>query len=300
MLEHEKQRNAQDSTLKEVNMKLIIKGYIMGIANLIPGLSGGTIALSLGIYDKFINALAHIKRDFRENIAFLLPLLLGLLLSFLTMSNIISNLLTNYALPTAMFFTGLVAGGIPMIIKDYKEVKSPKFTIKHLAIFKLSFILVLVMSLLDIFGFSSSSTLNSINFGTYIMILFAGIIVAGTMILPGISGSLLLMLLGLYDTIIGSLSSIGRPDGTTSDMLIIFAYAIGLVIGLVAMSRFIEYLFKSHREKALIGILGFMFSSVICLPFLVTAGTETNISMITIFLSAIPLVAGYALSYKLG
>ena len=102
------------------NIFLVIKGFIMGIANVIPGVSGGTLALTLGIYEKLIKAISHFLSNLKENIKFLLPLGIGMVLAVITMSNVIDYSFKNFPLPTTLFFMGLVIGGVPLL---YKRVK---------------------------------------------------------------------------------------------------------------------------------------------------------------------------------
>ena len=105
------------------NIILAVKGFIMGIANIIPGVSGGTLALTLGIYEEFIGAISHFFSDFKNNLKFLLPIGIGMGLSILTMSNVISASFENFPIPTTLFFMGLVIGGIPMLTRRVKEGK---------------------------------------------------------------------------------------------------------------------------------------------------------------------------------
>ena len=101
---------------------LFIKGFIMGIANIIPGVSGGTLAIILGIYEDFIGALSHFFKNFKKNLIFILPVGIGMLASFATMSNVIDYSLHHYTLATVMFFVGLVLGGIPLLLNKVKVI----------------------------------------------------------------------------------------------------------------------------------------------------------------------------------
>ena len=102
---------------------LVIKGFIMGIANIIPGVSGGTLAIILGIYENFIGAISHFFSNFKENIKFLIPLVIGMLLSIVTMSSVIDYSYKNFPIPTTLFFVGLVIGGIPLLYGKVKDNK---------------------------------------------------------------------------------------------------------------------------------------------------------------------------------
>ena len=185
------------------NLMLIIKGFIMGIANIIPGVSGGTLAIILGIYEKFIGALSNIFSNFKENLKFLLLVFIGMGLSLVTMSNVITYSYENFPIPTTMFFMGLVIGGIPLLYKKVKGKKEKK-EISSWIIFALTFMFVVIMALSDkIFaGTFGTVDFSNMSLGNYILLFLVGAIAAATMIIPGVSGSLVLMLLGYYYPII--------------------------------------------------------------------------------------------------
>ena len=100
-----------------------IKGFIMGIANIIPGVSGGTLALTMGIYEDFIDAISHFLKNLKKNIKFLLPIFIGIGLSLLTMSNVVSTAFDKFPVPTTFFFMGLVLGGLPLLFGNIKPKK---------------------------------------------------------------------------------------------------------------------------------------------------------------------------------
>ena len=96
---------------------LVIKGFIIGIANIIPGVSGGTLAITLGIYEKLINAVSHFISNIKENLKLIIPILVGAILSLAILSNVISYALEHFKVPTTLFFLGLIVGGLPLIYK---------------------------------------------------------------------------------------------------------------------------------------------------------------------------------------
>ena len=98
-------------------LKLVIKGFVIGIANIIPGVSGGTLAITLGIYEDLINAISHFFTNFKKNLEFLILLGIGAVLSILTLSKLINFSLTKFPVPTTLFFIGLIVGGVPLIYK---------------------------------------------------------------------------------------------------------------------------------------------------------------------------------------
>ncbi len=279
---------------------LAIKGFIMGIANIIPGVSGGTLALTLGIYEDLIHAVGHFTKSFKRNIRFLVPVGLGLGISILTMSGVIKYSFQYYPLLTAIFFTGLVAGGIPSISKSAKpfDVSNRKFS--NFLIFILAFSLVIGMAILETMRPETVGELQKLDFGSAVSFILVGIIVAGTMILPGVSGSLLLMLLGHYDNILAAIVSLATFKDFLYNFTMLSLYGIGILIGLIGMARLVEFLFAKFRQKTLFGVLGFMYASVLSVPIVSLHDATFTIDFLSIIISLVLFVSGFLIAYKLG
>ena len=124
---------------------LFIKGFIMGIANIIPGVSGGTLAIILGIYEEFIGALGHLFKNFKQNLKFIIPIALGMLASIASMSSLIDYSFNHFPVATCLFFVGLVLGGIPLLVKKVKGKTDSKM-IYNIIVFLITFSLVIFMS----------------------------------------------------------------------------------------------------------------------------------------------------------
>ena len=277
---------------------LFIKGAVMGVANLIPGISGGTIALVLGIYEKFIHALGHFFSDFKNNLKFLLPLGLGLLFCFLTLSRLIEFSFANYPLAVSLFFVGLVLGGIPMILKKLKHSRDHKSNAPGITAMILAFILVIALALIDRFSGSADIVIREFSPLNIVMLFVIGAIGAGTMVIPGISGALILMLLGWYDTLIGTLSELGQFKNAGRNLVIALVFGIGVIVGLVLISKYIEYLFKKHEKAAYFGILGFIAASAAAIP-IVAIKSFRFFSFLETGIGAVLLVVGFFVSYFL-
>lgn len=275
---------------------LFIKGIVMGVANLIPGISGGTIALVLGIYKKFIHALGHFFSDFKNNIKFLLPLGLGLIFCFLTLSRLIEFSFATYPVAVSLFFVGLVIGGIPMILKKLKISNDRKSNVPGITAMIFAFILVIALSLIDRFGGGGDNVIREFSLFNIVMLFLIGAIVAGTMVIPGISGSLILMLLGWYDTLIGALSELGQFKNVGKNIIIALIFGIGVIVGLVLISKFIEYLFKQHERTTYFGVLGFIAASAVAIP-IVTIPGFSSFGLLETAIGAALLIVGFFVSY---
>lgn len=273
------------------NIILGIKGFFIGLANIIPGVSGGTLAITLGIYEKLISCISHFFKNLKENIKFLLPIGIGAIISILVGSKVISYVLDKYTLATILFFIGLIIGGIPLL---NRKIKSKYHNISNIIIFILTFSFVIVLSLLKGENIVSFETLD---ISKYISLFLVGVVAAATMIIPGVSGSFVLMLLGFYKPIIDCISSLTKFDNIGHNILILIPFGIGVIIGFAVISKLLEYLFKKYEAKTYFGVLGFVFASIIT----IFTGSEGLIFSIPQLLIGILLfVIGLFVAYKLG
>ena len=274
------------------NLMLIIKGFVFGIANIIPGVSGGTIALTLGVYEDFIYAISHLFKEFKNSLKFLLPFGIGAASAILLMSKSINYALINHPFATTLLFIVLIIGGIQLLTRN---VKNNKIKPSYILLFLLSFIIVIAMS----FGNTNVKevTLTNPNILTYITLLIVGVVAAATMVIPGISGSFVLVLLGYYGPIVNTISNLTKLENLTTNISILLVFGIGVLLGIILVSKLIEYLFNKHKVKTYYAILGFILASIITL-----AATLTGVYMSTkeIIIGLILLIIGFIAGYKLG
>ena len=280
---------------------LVIKGFIMGIANIIPGVSGGTLALILGIYEKFIGAINHFFSNFKENFKFLLCVFIGIGLSLITMSNVIDYSYKNFPIPTTLFFVGLVIGGLPLLYKKVKGKKEKK-EVSSWVIFGITFAIVIFMAISDkIFGNVAQVDFSNMNLFSYILLFIVGAIAAATMIIPGVSGSLVLMLLGYYYPIIERINDFVKFNNLAQNILILGIFGVGVLVGIALISKMLEILFEKYNTKTYFGVLGFIFASILAIP-ISTCLQIPNLSydFLQMIIGIILLVFGSFISYKLG
>lgn len=249
---------------------IIVKGMLMGIADLVPGISGGTIALITGIYKDLITALnnltfKNIKFNFLKNskknkFDILAFLAVGISLSILLFSNIILFLLDNYINEVSSFFFGLIISSVFILLNKIKGIK-------------ISDILILVLSALII---SQVLKLNSINQEiTFAYIFICGFICSCAMILPGISGSYILLILGVYHFVLKKLNTLFDSDS----YLYISSFIFGGAVGIITFSRIIKWLFKSYEKRTMVVMIGFIIGSVS--KIIPNKNNQENIFLIT-------------------
>ncbi|MBE5944888.1 MAG: DUF368 domain-containing protein [Lachnospiraceae bacterium] len=250
----------------------IIKGIFVGIANVIPGVSGGTMAVSFGIYDKILSSVSNLFKDFKKSFRTLFPIAIGMIVGVIGFTFIIGWLLKNQPLCTSLAFTGLIVGGVPMILKSLKDgwVKDKKKSLfVNIILFLLFLAIAVGMSLMN--GDENSGVLLTADLKTIIVVFFIGIIAAATMIIPGVSGSLVLMILGYYFGILSAvkdfISALKNFDmkGMISQGLILAPFAIGCLVGVFFIAKLVEWLFNHFASATFSAILGLIFASPIAI-----------------------------------
>lgn len=274
------------------DLLLMIKGFFIGIANVIPGVSGGTIAITMGIYERLINAISHFFSNLKENIKLLISVGIGAGLAVLLMSKLISYSLDNYPIPTTIFFIGLILGGMPML---FKKTKGDYRNIPNSLILLISFVLVLGLTFLG--SGNNVVSLDNLDITGYILLILVGIIAAATMVIPGISGSFVLMLLGYYKPIIETVGDLTNFNNIVHNMLILIPVGIGVLIGIILISKIIEFLLKKYETKTYFAIIGIVLASIV---LIIKPLFSLSFDFVQIIISIILGIVGYFVAYKLG
>ena len=273
----------------------IIKGMFVGIANVIPGVSGGTMAVSFGIYDKIISSVTNLFKDFKKSVKTLFPIAVGIAIGVIAFTFIIPYLLETQPFCTAAAFTGLIVGGIPAIVKSLKE-SGEKDTHKSIPVNVIAFIILFTISIVMPFtnGDAESGILLTADAGTIIKMFFLGIIAAATMVIPGVSGSLVLMVLGYYFGIITAVKNfiLGLKDLDWGMMLdnglVLAPFAIGCVLGIFFISKIIEWLFNNYPTATFSVILGLIVTSPVSIFYKVHQ--EYNLSTTSIIQAIVGII----------
>lgn len=250
---------------------LFIKGMIIGIGKIIPGVSGSMLAVSMGVYERLINSVNNFFDNSKENSKFLLKVGIGIVISIIFFSNIILNLLTKYYLITMFLFIGLILGSL-------NEIKD-KIAKKNNYIVFMVFILITLLGLINV-----NNEVNISNvFLKFIYYFFAGIIDAVTMIIPGISGTATLMMYGCYEDIIQTYSSILDISNFSSNLLVLIPFIIGMGIGIILTVKLVDYLFKNKKEKTYSVIYGFCLSTIVIMGIKCINSTYSLLQLIIAF-----------------
>ena len=231
----------------------IINGIIFGISNVIPGVSGGTMAIVFNFYDILTESITLNFRILLKNIKFIIPFGLGIIIGILGFSAIIEYLITNHTQATYFGLIGIVFGSIPLIL--FKAKKAKDLSVKSWVPFMLAFSIMIILSLQPEEQ-SSSIMFTTLNLNSFI-VLFVGLtIAAATMIIPGISGSLMLVIMGLYTTVIAEV--IGNMN-----FALMIPVLLGIAFGLLAGAKGITILLKKYPQLTYMAIFGLVIGSII-------------------------------------
>lgn len=267
---------------------LFLIGILIGTAMIIPGVSGSVIAVIFGVYDKSITALTNLFKNFKKNIIYLFVLGSGILTGAIWFSNVMMFLYEKHEIITKFSFIGLILGGIPFLINEIKKKKTEKINVKM-------FLITLLFSL--VLWYLSENLINlTININNsskilnFFLLFLSGFIYSVGKVIPGISGSFLLILIGMYEFV---LSIMANPIGAVvSSFDKILPFILGLVFGVIVLLKLMKYLLDKKFGLTYSIIIGFVIGSI---PALIPK-FSFNLDFIT---GITVMIVSFVLSYKL-
>lgn len=282
-------------------IKSILKGMVIGIANAIPGVSGGTMMVSMGIYDKLIHCLTHLFSEFKKSIKFVAPIILGAGLGVVLLSAVIEKMFEFIPIQTNLLFVGLIVGGLPMMLG---KVKGKKIGIGGIIGFVLFFAIVVGLAAIgETEGVAADVTFNLIN---CIKLFGVGIVAAATMVIPGVSGSMMLMIMGYYEIIIETINDLVKAllkfdmAGILKGCGVLVPMGLGAVIGIFAIAKLVEMLFEKAPTVAYSCIIGLIVASPIAIVLMNWASFVANFGILSILTGIVALAVGVFGALKLG
>jgi len=250
-----------------------IKGMVIGLALVIPGLSASTFAVVTGLYDNIIFAANNLRKEFRQSFLFLLPIGLGAGIGILASVSAVMHLMYAFPLQSYAFFVGLVLGSVPIM---YGKIKGGLQTKTNYVFLVVGFVIIVVLGFIvpsdDVIAIYSIE-----NVGNFISILTAGIIACFLLAVPGISGALILILLGQFGTVYGAVESFavmllmllrgqeGAIEIALESGAIVLTFFVGALIGLFAAAKIIGYLLERHEIKVYFAVMGLVLGAVVTL-----------------------------------
>ena len=269
-----------------MNIKELIKAILIGIAKIIPGVSGTILMISFNLYDKALDAITKFFNNPKKNFLFLMNLAFGVLIGVVLFSKVIIYFLNEHYIYTMSLFIGLILGGIITIKKDITN--------------KFSNYIYIILSFI-IMNFISNSNIANVyilkdNFIDIIIFFFSGILEALGTIVPGVSSTALLMIIGIYPYYLNILSNLLNFNYLLNSLTFLIPFLMGLILGIIIISLIISYLLKYHKEKTFTIILGLSLSTIIPLA----SNLIMKASSITLLLPCfIFLLLGFIITNKI-
>lgn len=276
----------------------ILRGCAIGVANIIPGVSGGTLAVSMGIYDKIIGSVTGLFRHFKKSVTTLLPYGIGMVVGLLGLSFIIEFLFARYPLPTILLFIGLILGGVPAI---WKKIRGQKIDAIGIVLFCIFFALLVLLPFIA--GEERTDLVLTADAVTIIKLFFIGVIASATMVIPGVSGSMILMSLGYYAPILTSINNFVRAvldlnlGAALAECAVLVPFGIGVLVGIFAIAKLISFLLARFETYTYCAVLGLVAASPISI---FTSFRIPAPSFLILGISPVALAAGFAAAYFLG
>lgn len=264
-----------------IEFRNFFRGIAMGITDLIPGISGSTILMVLGVYERFIASLSGLTspRNWGKSFSFLIPLGIGIGFALLVFSRVITWLLDYHQPVTLFFFIGLIVGLIPILAKEINIKRTFKPT--HYILSVIAFICISLTALIP----SESGLMTDLSLGDYILLFVSGWLASAALILPGISGSLIFLLMGVYYTVTHAVSNL--------ELHILLVVGAGVAIGLLLTSKLVRYLFAHYTIYTYSVMIGLIAGSIVVIYSEVLPGGS-------ILGCALTFLAGTVIAYLLG
>ena len=264
-----------------------VKGVAIGISMIIPGLSGGTLAVLMNIYDKILEAITGIFKHFKESLLLLLPLVIGAVIGFVGLVFPINYGLAHFPLIIVSLFVGFIIGGLPSI---YKKVQGKENWISIL----IGLIALGITISLCFIKTNDSIDIRNLNVGTWFYLFLSGIIASIALVAPGISGSMTLMVLGVYVHLMEVLKEILSFTNLWNNSMILLPLALGLIIGFIFMSFFMKYMLKNHETSTYFALIGFIIGSIVSIYYLTITDEQYPVKFdaLNIILSIVVLILG--------
>lgn len=249
----------------------LIKGILIGAGCILPGISSGVLCVIFGIYDKLLDSILNFFKDIRKNFKFLFPIILGAFIGIIIFSKILQFLLYKYQLQTKSIFIGLILGGVVLLFK--KIYKNEKFKIKNLFYLIISLLIGIIMVYIE-----NRVGIDSIENVSYTYLIFSGFLMSIGIVVPGVSNTIILMLLGVYSLYLSSVSTLYLP--------ILIPMGIGVVFGSIIFMNIIKFLLDKFYIQTMFSIIGFTLGSILVL-------FPEICSLFEIIISIICIIFGY-------
>lgn len=266
-----------------------LKGAAIGVAIIIPGISGGTVAVLLEIYEEMIKAISSLRKEFKKSVLYLLPILIGMIIAFGIMYFPMKYALLYIPLQTISLFSGLMIGSCPKMITDAKKNG-----------FKMINLISLIVPFLFVLGICFIPDMGDVDLSidmpiiNYLLLFIVGVVASYTLVIPGVSGSMFLLIIGYYHLIFNTISQIKTNPGHS--ILVLMIFAIGLLVGFFTIAKIMKVLLEKYPRATYWAIVTFVICSIPAI-YISFDYTKAVFNIITVITSSICVVLGIIGSY---
>lgn len=226
------------------------KGILIGAGCILPGISSGVLCVVFGIYEKLLDSILNFFTDIRKNFKFLFPIAFGGVVGMVIFSKILQYLLYEFPMQTKSIFIGLILGGVVLLFKEIS--KKEKFRIKNL----FYLVIALIIGIMMVY-FENKIGTESVENVSYMYLIFSGFLMSIGIVVPGVSSTIILMLLGIYSLYLSSVSSIY--------LYVLIPMLIGVFLGCLFFMKIIKYLLDKFYVQTMFSIIGFTIGSIFVL-----------------------------------
>ncbi|MCL1787260.1 MAG: DUF368 domain-containing protein [Defluviitaleaceae bacterium] len=283
---------------------LALKGIAIGAANVVPGVSGATLAVIFRVYDRLIESIDSLFKDMKNSLKFLIPLGIGMVVGIITLGSLLDFFLQRFSFQAAALIAGLMAGSIPFIYRTaLSKDKKKSYSYAVAAVFALAIILLAIFA-------PTPDVYVNVEFSIRLVALLfiGGVLTAAALMFPGISGAMVLILLGVFPVAMHTISLIREYLMTPFDfglltpiLIVCVPIGLGLLVGALAASRLISFLLKKHHGITYFAILGLIFGTIFVLFHNdATYASHEAITPLLVVFAVIAFAAGAVVSLALG
>ena len=282
-------------------MSYLLKGLAIGTAAIIPGISGGTIAFMLGIYDQIIDAIVSIRRHTKQSLQVLLPVGVGVIVAIGLLSYPMGLALMYAPLPTVTLFAGFIVGSLPQLRKDLPRT----FNAKSLGFLVVPAIVAMLLGVFSVIGeLDATSVLTGDAFLPKLSLLVVGLLGVSAFVVPGISGSMLLLSIGFYEPVLSSLrrllENLFDMNGLLPEVINFGLLGIGALGGFALISVLMKWLLTHHRNEVNLAVFGFILGSLVAIFYnYEMIPVYENLNLIMVIFALITLASGVWISLEL-
>lgn len=261
-------------------IKKIICGIAIGIGCVLPGVSGGVIAISMGLYEKMISAIKQLFSEFKKNFMFLLPLGIGCVIGVLLTSNVLKLVIDRYESELFALFVGFVIGSFPSLFEETKQPGQKRFSAANIAVMIIAFAMIILMEILDTNATARVSGTELAGL-TPIEAMIAGAILSIGVVIPGLSSSFLLVYFGMYKPVLTAIAEINIP--------VLFFAGIGFAALGMLLIVLMHFLLSRYHVKTYFGIIGVAVGTIA----LIIPNIARHFSWVCVLLLACGLAIGF-------